>query len=157
MGYYIDLKTISIKDFRKRLENSDLLPSQKILKEFMEKGFKVFENCGLKTMVDLKETFKTKDKIKNFAQANKIPENYLIVLNREVNSYHPQARNIKDFKCLNCSNPGQCCGVVIVSLLLFTHFLSDVFPIFLSHLRTPTQCSGFQSQWRSHHIHLKDI
>ena len=100
MGYYIDLREISLDAFRRKLETTDLLPSQKILKEKMDEGFNVLKAQGIKNMYELQQALKTKAKVNQFAQATLLPIDYLIVLRREVNSYHPQARKIKDFPCL---------------------------------------------------------
>ena len=100
MGYYIDLREISLDAFRRKLETTDLLPSQKILKEKMDEGFKVLKAQGIKNMYELQQALKTKAKVNQFAQATLLPIDYLIVLRREVNSYYPQARKIKDFPCL---------------------------------------------------------
>jgi len=47
MSYYIDLATISLTGFKKRLKVADLLPSQQILKEGMDDKFEVLKKLPL--------------------------------------------------------------------------------------------------------------
>ena len=97
MGYYIDLSKITINDYRKKLEKSDLLPSRMILKEDLENHFKLLASCGIKNLADLQCVLGTKKKIQEFSVMVGLPEEYLIVLIREVNSFHPSPNKIKDF------------------------------------------------------------
>ena len=67
---------------------------------------------------------------------------------------------VKAFKLLNCSNPGQCRGVVIIaSRLIFLprQLMPNLPSIILGHLHTTSQGSRFQSQWPTRHIHPKHI
>lgn len=100
MGYYLDLSKISLDQFRKKLESTQLMPSQKILKENSEEKFNTIKAQNIKNMHELQQALKTKDRVNKFSEATSLPVDYLTILRREVNSYHPQARKIKDFPCL---------------------------------------------------------
>ena len=97
MGFYVDLTGISLDEFKRRLTEEELLPSQQILKEDMDERFGKIAGGGVKTMAELKTALKTKKHVGTFAARTALPEEFLIVLRREVNSYHPQTRKIKDF------------------------------------------------------------
>ncbi|MCG8309611.1 MAG: DUF4332 domain-containing protein [Cytophagales bacterium] len=100
MDYYIDLKRKSISSFKIKLRNSRLLPSQKVLEDHLDEGFETLENLGLKNLYDIWQALKTKDKLQKFSEESGLPTDYLTVLRREVNSYHPQPRKINDFSCI---------------------------------------------------------
>ena len=46
-NYYIDLKSISLSDYEKELQNTELLPSRKIIKEDIENRFRVLSQHGV--------------------------------------------------------------------------------------------------------------
>lgn len=97
MQYYIDLSGISLDDFQKRIKEADLLPSQQVLNEYLEERFSRLKAFGLKTMSDLQVALKSKKKLQEFTLDTGIPEDFLTILRREVNSYHPKPNNFKDF------------------------------------------------------------
>ena len=68
MSYYIDLSTVSLDDYRKRLEASDLLPSQQILKEQIAARFAILEAQDITNMAKLKAAIKTKARVGKFAE-----------------------------------------------------------------------------------------
>lgn len=101
MGYYIDLSNVSLNAFKNKLKSSRLLPSQMILLEDIDRKFETFEAHGIRNMYELQQVLKNKDKINVFSKLTSLPVDYLTVLRREVNSYHPQARKLKDFTVLS--------------------------------------------------------
>jgi hypothetical protein len=101
MGYYIDLTRISIDVLKERLKNNDLLPSQQILKEDIDERFRIIKFLKIKTVEELKQALKTKRDVSRFSAETTLPEDYLTVLRREINSLHPQPRKIKEFPCLS--------------------------------------------------------
>jgi hypothetical protein len=101
VGYYIDLGSISLDTYQKRLETTDLLPSQQLLKIDIEEKFKEIKSHSIINMFQLQQTLKTKEKVKQFSEMTLLPIDYLTVLRREINSYHPRPRKIKDFPGLS--------------------------------------------------------
>ena len=85
--YSIDLSKITLKELKKITQSIDLIPSRKILLLNIDAIFKKLESANLKTMSDLQEFLKKKSAIPKIAKDFSIDENYLIILNREVNSY----------------------------------------------------------------------
>ena len=96
-NYYIDLKKFTLEKYRHELEQAEILPSRKILKEKLQERFQCLEKYGIKNLQDLILVLKTTEKTKNFAKKSGLPEDYLLILRREVNSYQPKPLNLKDF------------------------------------------------------------
>lgn len=96
-NYYIDLRTKSIEWLKKYLETEKLLPSQQVLKEKTDERFGILIQLGIRNLHDLQEALKNKDKVQQFSVRTGLPVDYLTILRREVNSYHPQPRKISDF------------------------------------------------------------
>lgn len=97
MGYYIDLSQISLSNFKERILKADLLPSQKILLDNIDKNFDSIKEKNISNMDELQQVLKSKKKVQNFSEISGIPVDYLTILRREVNSYHPKPNNIKNF------------------------------------------------------------
>jgi len=97
MGYYIDLKAISIDDYKAILKTADLLPSRMVLKENIDPIFNILKTHKLETVEDLQNALKNNKKVQDFSNSTGIPEDYLKILVREINSSHPKPNLIKDF------------------------------------------------------------
>lgn len=97
MGYHVDLETISIKDFTIHIKSSYLIPSWKILEDDLDSRMTYFESIGIHNLADIKQALKNKAKIHDFAAENNLPEDYLIVLRRVVNGFHPKPNKFADF------------------------------------------------------------
>jgi hypothetical protein len=80
MGYYIDLSSISIDSYKAKLESSDMLPSRMILKDKLDERFNYFKSIGIKTVQDLQQTLKKKDKFADLSKANCLSGDYLTIL-----------------------------------------------------------------------------
>lgn len=100
MGYYIDLKSISIDTYKETLKAADLIPSWKILEENIDKNFDVIKKHNINNLDELLTAFKDKTKIQEFSNKSGLPENYLAVLKRVVNGYRQKPNRLKDFVCI---------------------------------------------------------
>ncbi len=100
MGYYIDLESISIDTYKKILKTSDLIPSWMVLKENIDENMDIIKKQNIKNIGELKKVIKTKDKVHEFSNQSGLPENYIAVLRRVINGYHPKPNRIKDFTCI---------------------------------------------------------
>lgn len=67
MGYYIDLSKISLEQFREKLANGELLPSQQILKDDLDERFQKIKDQKINNMNELKQALKTKAQLNKFA------------------------------------------------------------------------------------------
>ncbi len=97
MGYYIDLKSISVDDYLKILKSRDLLPSRMLLKNNIDKNFKLIKNQGVQNINGLLCLLKSQKKLQDFAIKSGLAENYLTILIREIKSYRKSPNKIKDF------------------------------------------------------------
>jgi hypothetical protein len=97
MGYYIDLESISIDTYKQTLRTADLIPSWMVLKENIDENLDTIKKHNINNIGELKKAIKTKDKVQEFSKQSGLPENYLAVLRRVINGYHPKPNRIKDF------------------------------------------------------------
>ncbi len=95
--YYIDLKQVTLCEYETELEQAELIPSRKILKEDLQKRFSCMKNHGINHLDDLMTALKTPDKINQFALKTGLPEEYLTILKREIASSQPKPVNLIDF------------------------------------------------------------
>lgn len=95
--YYIDLKKYPLEQFKQELENSELLPSRRILKEHINTKFKILEDNNIHNLHELSISLKTPKKAKEFAGKSGIPVDYILILRREVNSYTPKPVSLEKF------------------------------------------------------------
>lgn len=100
MGYYIDLKNISIDKYKEILKTAELIPSWKVLEKDIDKNLDIIKNFNIKNLDELLIAFKDKDKIQKFSKQSGLQEDYLAVLKRVVNGYRQKPNRIKDFTCV---------------------------------------------------------
>lgn len=74
-----------------------MIPSRVILKEDIEKRFKILDSNGIKTLKALIDVLKTKPKIETFSKISGLSIEYLTILKREANSFLPKPINLKSF------------------------------------------------------------
>ncbi len=98
MNYYIDLHSICLQEYKSQLGESDLLPSRRILKENLDDYFDILAKAGFQNVGDLQNTLKSKIKLQRISKEYGIPENYLKILLREINSMLPKPNTIADFR-----------------------------------------------------------
>lgn len=97
MGYYIDLKSISIDTYKEILKTADLIPSWKILEADIDKRLDTIKECGVNSLDELLTALKDKAKIQEFSIHSGLSEDYLTVLKRVVNGYRQKPNRLKDF------------------------------------------------------------
>ena len=97
MGYYIDLRNISIDKYKEILKSADLLPSRMILKNNIDDIFNIIKKQKIENVDELQRALRNKNKLQDFSKKSGIQEDYLKILIREVNSYRQSPNKIKDF------------------------------------------------------------
>ena len=97
MGYYIDLKAISIDEYEETLKAADLLPSHMILKDELEENFMLIKKQKIENVEELRSALRSKTKLQDFSGNSGISEYYLKILIRNVNGYRQKPNTIKDF------------------------------------------------------------
>ena len=85
--YSIDLSKITLDEFKKILLAAYLLPSQKVILTNLEENFERLKHKGILNLQELRNFLKKKKDYTLIADDIKIAEDYLIILNRMVNSY----------------------------------------------------------------------
>ena len=97
MAYYRDLTKISINDYKEILHSGDLLPSWQVLKEDIDKNMDIIKCQKIQNLEELKTALKDKAKVEIFSEQSGLSVDYLMVLRRVINGYHPKPNRIKDF------------------------------------------------------------
>ncbi|MBV1757647.1 MAG: DUF4332 domain-containing protein [Dethiosulfatibacter sp.] len=139
MGYYINLFEITLKDFYEKLKRTKLLPSQQILKENIDDIFQIIEENDIHNVGELQQRLKTKAKVALFSERTNIDMNYLTVLRREINSLHPEPREIEGFPYVNQITKKKLLSLgVKTTLELFEHIKNGEAR---STLKTKLNCS----------------
>lgn len=100
-NYHINLENFSIEKYQKVLERSEMIPSRMILKEQISENIKCLKKQGIKNLQDIINVLKTPKKVKEFAKKSGLPNDYLTILIREVNSYQPKPVNLNKFPDIN--------------------------------------------------------
>lgn len=88
--YQIDPQTFTINTFKAWLEQRELIPSRRSLKEDLDQHFRAIEGAGIKNLKDLLEALNSKSKIRSFSEDTGLATEYLTLLNREAKSYFPK-------------------------------------------------------------------
>jgi len=96
-SYHINLKDISLDQFKQTLQQAELIPSRRILKEQIDQRFEALQAQGISNLEDLLSAAKSTKKIADLAQNTGLSDEYLIILRREVNALLPQPKNLQDF------------------------------------------------------------
>jgi hypothetical protein len=97
MGYYIDLKKITLLDYKQMLKARYLIPSMRALLPNIDKNFEILAKHDIENMDDLKSKLKAKKNVEAFSLASNIDFDYLNTLRREVNSHHSPPRKIANY------------------------------------------------------------
>jgi hypothetical protein len=95
--YHVNLEKYHLDRFKNELKKSELIPSRRILKDDIEVRFEVLEDESIHNLQDLANMLKTPKKTREFAKKSGLPEDYLLILRREVNSYTPNPVNLDRF------------------------------------------------------------
>jgi predicted flap endonuclease-1-like 5' DNA nuclease len=96
-SYHINLKDISLDQYKQTLKKAELIPSRRILKEQIDQRFERLQTQGISNLEDLLSAAKNAKKIADLAKNTGLSEEYLTILRREVNALLPQPKNLRDF------------------------------------------------------------
>ena len=97
MSYYIDLKKISIDNYKEILKTANLIPSWMVLKENIDTNLDLMKKHNFQNLDELLSALKNKSRLQELSRQSGLSENYLSVLKRVINGYQPKPNRIKDF------------------------------------------------------------
>lgn len=97
MGYYIDLKSITLDEYKKKLNSSIIIPSRMVLKDNIDERFNEFKKLGIKNIYELQLMLKNKVKLIEISKNSLFSEEYLTILTRELNSIQAKPNKLKEF------------------------------------------------------------
>ena len=97
MAYHIDLTKITIPALKEKLRKTRLVPSRMPLLEHLDTYFFRIQQMGIEHAGQLLEFINTNKKIRGFSADSQIPEEYLVLLSREMRSALPKVNHIIDF------------------------------------------------------------
>ena len=100
MTYHIDAARVSLDDLRKRIEETDLVPSRVSLLDGINTKTKVLEQHGVRTLASLRKELKNSKRLEALSKATDIETQYLILLRREIEGYFPKPPALKAFDWL---------------------------------------------------------
>ena len=100
MSYHIDAEKVSLSDLRKRIEETDLVPSRASLLYGINTKIKVLEQNGITTLASLRKDLKNSKRLEALSNATGIDRQYLVLLRREIESYFPKPSALKAFDWL---------------------------------------------------------
>ncbi len=101
MRYSFDLKQITVTDYELLLKNQNLLPGRRILLEEIDSRFEGIRRMGIDTADRLKKELSTPQKLAAFAEKSGIPEEYLVILKRELGSLEQKPVPLANFPALD--------------------------------------------------------
>lgn len=99
--YYIDLESISLDDYKKKLTATEIVPSRQILQEKTAERFRCLQKLGIGNLQDCLTALKTAEKVKQLSEASGLSEDYLLTLRREINSFHPKPIQFSKIPMIN--------------------------------------------------------
>jgi len=100
MTYHIDAERVSLDDLRKRIEETDLVPSRTSLLDGINTKTTVLQQHGIPTLASLRKELKNSKRMEALSKATGIDKQYLTLLRREIESYFPQPSALKAFDWL---------------------------------------------------------
>ena len=98
MGYTLNLSDISLMDYQGLLRQQNLLPGRRMLLEELDARFAAFADLGLTTVAQLKASLATPQKMASLVQKTGIPEEYLVILRRELGSLTQKPVSLVEFR-----------------------------------------------------------
>jgi hypothetical protein len=100
MAYHIDADNVSLDELQRRIAETDLVPSRSSLLNGITAKFKALEQKGIATLAILRGELKNTKHLEAVSSVTGVDKQYLVLLRREIESYFPKPRVLKDFNWL---------------------------------------------------------
>lgn len=99
--YHMDETLIDLGALQKRLETTDLIPSQLVLLDGLSEKITALKKAGLTCLADLRIALKSPKTLADLSKQTGIDTNYLQVLRRTLNGFFPKPRPLSEFAWLD--------------------------------------------------------
>lgn len=133
LDYIPDLSAISLDEFKNDFKTGRILPSRKPLLDDIDEKFLRLYNAGISNATSLREALKSSSSLKKCAKEVNIPESYLKLLKREVNSLLPTPVKFSNIPGISPKTVGQLKNLEIIDT-------ENLFP----HIHNPESRKKFQ-------------
>lgn len=99
--YHMDERSIDLDAIQKRLETTDLIPSQMVLLDGLPDKIAALQKAELACLADLRIALKSPKTLAALSKQSGIDTNYLQVLRRTLNGFFPKPRPLNEFAWLD--------------------------------------------------------
>lgn len=100
MLYHMDDESMDLGDLQKRLEDTDLIPSQLPLLEGLDEKMSAFKAAGVHSVANLRAALKTSKSLASLSQRSGVDPDYLKLLNRTIGGFFPKPRSLGEVNWL---------------------------------------------------------
>ena len=101
MGYYMDGNATGLDDLQRRLQSTDLIPSQEPLLVGLEANLDMLKQHAITSVADLRSALKSKASLEMIAETTGIAPGYLGLLRRAVEGFFPKPRRLGEIDWLD--------------------------------------------------------
>ena len=101
MSFYINADKISLSVLRRKIEETDLVPSRTTLLDNLEINFDKLKKSNISNLSDLRREMKTSRKIELLSKSSGVDYDYLTLLRREIEGYFPKPQKLQSFGILD--------------------------------------------------------
>lgn len=99
-SYYLNDSSTDLTALQKRLETSDLIPSQEPLLDGLDTKLAALRAAGIDSLADLRATLKSQKALTALSTASGVGPDYLRLLKRTVGGFFPKPRSLDEFDWL---------------------------------------------------------
>ena len=100
MAHHADAESVSLDDLRRRIEETDLVPSRASLTDGIETKLRALEQGGITSLAGLRYELKNSKRLEALSSASGVDKQYLVLLRREIEGYFPKPVALKAFDWL---------------------------------------------------------
>ncbi len=100
MTYHMDAERVGLDELRKRIVETDLIPSRAALLDGITEKMKALEQQGITTLAGLRNELKSPKRLEALSETTGIDTKYLILLRREIEGYFPKPSALEAFDWL---------------------------------------------------------